>query len=79
MSGVGIHQLLSVSKLSSGTGEASASAAYDAAEAWKIIDQVKCMCFDTTSVNTGHRNGACILLEQKLDKDLRVCMSPSHT
>ena len=28
------------------------------------------MCFDTTSSNTGHRAGACILLEQKLERDL---------
>lgn len=28
------------------------------------------MCFDTTASNTGSRNGACILLEQKLEKDL---------
>ena len=28
------------------------------------------MCFDTTAANTGPRNGACVLLEQKMDKDM---------
>jgi len=31
-----------------------------------LEDRVKCQCFDTTSSNTGHMNGACVLLEQKL-------------
>jgi hypothetical protein len=31
---------------------------------------VAATCFDTTAANTGHRNGACVLLEQKLKKDL---------
>src|SRR6218665_1295923 len=30
------------------------------------------MCFDTTASNTGRRNGACVLLEQKLEKDLHL-------
>jgi len=78
VSGDGIDQLLGVPKLSSGTGEASASAVYEAAITWNIADQVKCMCFDTTSVNSGPRNGACILLEQKLDKDLLWCACRHH-
>jgi hypothetical protein len=28
------------------------------------------MCFDTTASNTGRKNGACVLIEQKLGKDL---------
>ena len=28
------------------------------------------MCFDTTAVNTGHRNGTCVSLEQKLGRNL---------
>ena len=30
------------------------------------------MCFDTTASNTGRRNGTCVLLEQKLEKDLHL-------
>ena len=30
------------------------------------------MCFNTTASNTGHKNGACVLIEQKLEKDVMV-------
>ena len=53
-------------------------AVYEAVVAWNICDQVKCMCFDTTVVNSGPRNGACILLEQKLDKDMLWCACRHH-
>ena len=70
VSGVGVQKLLSVPKLPSGTGENAASAGHDVTVAWRINDQVKCMCFDTIAANTGPRNGACILLEQKFGKDM---------
>jgi hypothetical protein len=70
VSGAGVDQLLGVPKLASGTEQASAAAVFEAAVAWNITDNVKCMCFDTISVNSGPRNGACILLEQKLDKHM---------
>lgn len=47
-----------------------ASAVFDASVEWGICDKAKCMSFDTTSSNTGLRNGACILLEQKMGKDM---------
>lgn len=58
VSGMGVDQLLAVPKLKSGTGEAAATAVYEAAIEWGITDNVKCLGFDTTSVNTGSRNGA---------------------
>lgn len=70
VSGQGIDQLLSVPKLDRGTGEACASAVYGTILEWGLSDKVKCMCFDTTAVNSGLRNGACILLEQKMEKDM---------
>jgi hypothetical protein len=36
------------------------------------------MSFDTTSVNTGPRNGACILLEQKTEKDMLWLTCHNH-
>ena len=45
----GVDQLLSVSKMSSETGEAAASAVYEASVAWGICDQIKAMGFYTTS------------------------------
>ncbi|GBP22026.1 hypothetical protein EVAR_18667_1 [Eumeta japonica] len=66
----GIEQLLSVPKLDRGTGEPCASAVHGTILEWGLSDKVKCMCFDTTAVNSGLRNGACILLEQKMEKDM---------
>ena len=70
ISGAGVEQLLGVPKLSSGTGEAQASAVVQCWEVWGIQDQMTALCFDTTASNTGHRSGACSLIEQKLNKDL---------
>jgi len=70
ISGAGVEQLLAVPKLASGTGEAQASAVVQCLETWGIKDKITAFCFDTTSSNTGHRSGACSLIEQKLNKDI---------
>jgi len=70
VSGNGVDQLLAVPKLPSGSGEASATAVYEAALAWGLCDKINAMSFDTTAVNTGRLNGACVLLEQKMEKEL---------
>jgi hypothetical protein len=59
-----------VAKLARGTGEDQAAAVYMALEEWGIDDRVRAMSFDTTSSNTGRIAGACVLLEQKLGKEL---------
>lgn len=69
VSGLGVDQLLGVPKLCRGTGEAYASAVHDTILSWNLSDKIKCLCFDTTAVNTGLKAGACILLEQKMEKD----------
>ena len=66
VSGVGAEQLLSVPKLLEGTGQRIATSVDCTIHEWNLKDQVKGMCFDTTSSNTGCKNGACVLLEQKL-------------
>ncbi|KAK4871560.1 hypothetical protein RN001_015684 [Aquatica leii] len=77
VSGHGINQLLAVPKLKRGTSTACASAVYEAINSWGLRDKVKCLCFDTTAVNTGLINGACVKLEKKMKKDL-ASLSPSH-
>jgi hypothetical protein len=67
VSGKGVDQLLAVPKLVSGTGESAACAVYEAALSRGLCDQIKCMSCDTTPVNTGPRNGACMLLERKME------------
>ena len=78
ISGVGVEQLLGVPKLSSGTGEAQASAVVGCLEKWGIEDQVAALCFDTTASNTGHRSGACSLIEHRLNKDLLFLACRHH-
>lgn len=70
MSGQDVDQLLVVPKHSHGIGEVCASAVYDTIISWNLSDKIKCLCFDTTAVNTGLRGGACILLqlEEKIEK-----------
>lgn len=70
VSGEGVDQLLAVPMLPSGSGKATAAAVYEAALAWGVCDQIKAMSFDTTAVNTGRINGACVLVEQKMGKEL---------
>jgi hypothetical protein len=66
----GGSQLLSVPKLPAGTGAAQAHAVFEALNEWQIADNVEGLCFDTTSSNTGHKSGACVILEQLLGRGL---------
>ncbi|KAL4100680.1 hypothetical protein QTP88_020714 [Uroleucon formosanum] len=66
----GIEQLLGVPELISGTGENQATAVYQALENWSLTDNVQALCCDTTASNTGRLKGACILLEQKLEREI---------
>ena len=70
VSGEGVMKLLGVPVLLSGTGESQASATFEAIEDWNLTQRVQFMSFDTTASNTGLKSGACLLLEQKLQKQL---------
>jgi len=70
VSGLGVEQLLGVPKLPSGTGEVQAAAVVQCLNDWDIEDRVVALCFDTTASNTGRHQGACGLIEHKLQKDL---------
>lgn len=79
VSGHGVDQLLAVPKLERGTSEACASAVYEAINSWNLTDKVKCLCFDTTAVNTGLKSGVCVLLERKMDKNMLWLACRHHT
>lgn len=64
----GSEQLLGVPKLERATGESIANAAFKVLEDWHITDKVQAICFDTTNTNTGHKNGAAVILERDLLK-----------
>lgn len=66
----GKDKLLGVPKLISGTGANAANAVYKMLTEWGLGQKVVGMCFDTTSVNTGLKNGACVLLEHQVEDEL---------
>ncbi|QQP58281.1 Uncharacterized protein FKW44_003545, partial [Caligus rogercresseyi] len=66
----GAVQLLNVPKLSHGTGYEMAKEVVKALEDWGLSERIGGMSFDTTSSNTGRINGACVLIEQQLKKDI---------
>ncbi|XP_050520208.1 uncharacterized protein LOC126893767 [Daktulosphaira vitifoliae] len=68
--GAGTEQLLGVPEIPAATGLEMASAVYDTLESWNLIKNVQAIGFDTTASNTGRIKGACMLLEQKLERDL---------
>jgi len=62
----GIEQLLGVP-----TTESEVSAAvYEILLEWSLENKIQAMVVDTTASNTGRLNGACILLEKKLERQL---------
>lgn len=64
------EKLLAIPSVVQGTGEQIASAAAKAIHEWDVAQDISGMSFDTTTANTGHLNGACVLLEQKFGKEL---------
>ena len=70
VSGANAEKLLGVPKLTSGTGASQAEAIVKCMNDWHLRDQVAALSFYTTASNTGHRSGACTLIEQKLENDI---------
>lgn len=72
------EQLLAVPKLESSSGQDQARAVLDALYDWNLDDKVQIMCCDTTASNTGRLKGACVLLEQKLERELLLFACRHH-
>src|SRR6218665_791139 len=64
-----MKKLVAILKVDKGTGEEVAKAASASLLEWDISDKIVAMSFDTTIANTGRKNGACALLQQKLGND----------
>jgi len=64
------EKLLSVPKLISGTGQSQEEVVFQAFEELGLVDHVQALCCDTTASNTGRLKGACIILEQLLERDI---------
>ena len=78
LSGVGTNQFVGVSKLISSSGEAQASGVAQLLKSGESLSVSKQFAFDTTASNTGQRNGVCVLLEQRLNKNLLHLASRHH-
>lgn len=66
----GTYKFLGAPKVDIANGKSIADAVYQTLVAWKLEKHVKGKSFDTTSVNTGKENGACVLLDGELKFDL---------
>lgn len=64
--------------LDSSSGKNQASAVSSGLDDWNLNDKVKIMCCDTTASNTGRLNRTCMLLEQKLEKELILFACRHH-
>lgn len=71
-------QLIAVPKLDNSSGKEQAQAVWNAITNWNLEDKVQILCCDTTASNTGRINGACVLLEQKFDRDLLIFACRHH-
>lgn len=63
-------KILGVPELDDGTGESQATALFEVIVDWGLSDSIKAICCDTTPSNLGRLNGAAVILEQFLEKNL---------
>lgn len=72
------EQLIAVTKMDNSTGKEQAHAVWAAISDWNLEDKVQVLCCDATASNTGRITGACVLLEQKLERDILVFACRHH-
>lgn len=72
------EQLIAVPKLDNSSGSEQAQAVWTAIINWSLEDRVQILCCDTTASNTGRFNGACVLLEQKLGREMLIFACRHH-
>ena len=70
VTGCKAEKILAISKVTKESRELITNAASESLQEWDLVENIAEMSFDTTAANTGHLNGACVLLEQKLRKSL---------
>ncbi|XP_047123055.1 uncharacterized protein LOC124806322 [Hydra vulgaris] len=78
VTGVDLEKILGIVKLPAGTGVAQAKATFQLAKIWDVDSEIVGMCFDTTASNTGSKNGACVLLEQLIGRNLLYLACRHH-
>ncbi|XKL67482.1 hypothetical protein PGB90_002973 [Kerria lacca] len=73
-----VEQLIAVPQLERSTGKEQASAVCDVLRSWGLQDIVEGVCCDSTALNTGRINEACVLIENALEKDLFYLLCQQH-
>jgi len=68
--GVNFQQLLGIPEVSAGTELEISSVVFYFLESWALLNKTQAFVFYTIASNTGRYNGACTLLENKLDRDI---------
>ncbi|XP_031781453.1 uncharacterized protein LOC116416627 [Nasonia vitripennis] len=74
----GMEQLLGIPNISSSRGINQAQAVFDTLNDWSLLENIEALCCDSTASNTGRINGACVLLERLIDKDLFYFICRHH-
>lgn len=64
------EKLLGVPELENSSGETLANALFDVLEDWQLGEKIKAFCCDSAATNLGPMNGAAVLLEQMLRRDI---------
>src|SRR6218665_1904518 len=67
-----------LSSMPSGTGQAMADVMIEVLSEWGVKNCIKALSFDTTSSNTGRKNGACMLVEMQLRKKVFYLAGRHH-
>ena len=78
VSGGGEEQLIGVLKMLNAARKAMTDAVTIAITSWNIAGNIIGMSFDTIASNTGVRNGACVLLENNLQRPLSHLVCRHH-
>ncbi|KAK3920103.1 Syntaxin-related protein KNOLLE, partial [Frankliniella fusca] len=78
VTGENCEQLFGARIIKDGSGQAQALEVAEQMKAWGCVDQVWCVCTDTTSSNTGVNKGAVVLLEAQLNRKLLLFLACRH-
>ncbi|KAG8234957.1 hypothetical protein J437_LFUL009153 [Ladona fulva] len=72
------EQLIDLPRLESSSGSGQAQAVWNAIVDWNLKDKGQIFCCDTTASNTCYINGTCVLLEQKLNRNMLIFAYRHH-
>lgn len=64
------EKIVTIAKAENGKGFVAADVVYTNLEDWNVLQWIVATCTDTTGANTGHTNGAVVLFEKLMEKNL---------